>query len=122
MSLPMDSSAWKKTHKRIFHNLGNLLQQLEFVPDSRKHVVPTEFQVRTVLGECISKAKVISIQAPQYRQYAVISDFLDLVKLSFRDEAALATNWIKDRPEELKLQNLAFATMTGTAMSSLPKI
>ena len=67
------------------------------------------------------QSKGFSIQAPQYRQYAVISDFLDLVKLSFRDEAALATNWIKDRPEELKLQNLAFATMTGPAMSSFPK-
>ena len=33
----------------------------------------------------------------------------------------LATNWIKDRPEGLKLQNLALATMTGPAMSSLPK-
>ena len=33
----------------------------------------------------------------------------------------MATNWIKDRPEGLKLQNLALATMTGPAMSSLPK-
>ena len=73
-----------KTPKWIFHNLGNLLQPLEFVPDSRKHVVPTEWQVRTVLGDCISKARIISIQAPQYRQYALISDFLDLAKLSIR--------------------------------------
>ena len=99
MSLPMDSSAWKKTPKRIIHNLGNLLQQLEFVPDSRKHVVPTEWQVRTVPGDCKNKAKVISTRAPQYRQYVLMSDFLDLAKLSFGDEAAVTTNWIKDRPE-----------------------
>ena len=56
---------------------------------------------------------MISIQAPQYRQYALIRDFLDLANLSIQEEAALATNWIKDRPEGLKLQNLAFANMTG---------
>ena len=32
-----------------------------------------------------------------------------------------ATNWIKDRPEGLKVQNLALATKTGPAMSSSPK-
>ena len=52
-------------------------------------------------------------QAPQYRQYALISDFLDLANLSIQEEAALATNWIKDRPEGLKLQNLTLATRTG---------
>ena len=65
-------------------------------------MVPTEWQVPTVLGDCISKAKVISIQAAQYRQYALISDFLDLANLAIRLEAALAT-------------------VTGPAMSSLPK-
>ena len=111
-----------KTPKWILHKFGNLLQPtLALVQDSRKHVVPTEWQVPTVLGDCTAKAKVISIQAPQYRQYASISDFLDLANLSMREEAALATNWIKDRPEELKLQNLALATMTSPAMSSLPK-
>ena len=69
----------------------------------------------------ISKTKVISIQAPQYRQYALISDFLDLAKWSIQEEAALATKWIKDRPEGLKLQNLALATMTGPSLRSLPK-
>ena len=68
------------------------------------------------------KAKVLSIQAPQYRQYALISDFLDLAKLSIREEAALARNWIKDRPERLKLQNLALSTMGGPAVRSQPKI
>ena len=82
-------------------------------------MVPTEWQVRTVLGDCISKAKVISFQAPQHRQYGLISDFLDLANLSIREEALLATNWIKDRPERLKLQNLALVTVTGPAMSSL---
>ena len=68
-----------------------------------------------------AKAKVISLQAPQYRQHALISDFLNLAHLSLQEEAALATNWIKDRPERLKIQNLALATKTGPAMSSLPK-
>ena len=67
------------------------------------------------------KAKVLSIQAPQYRQCALISYFLDLAKLSIREEAALATNGIKDRPEGLKLQNLALATMRGPAVRSQPK-
>ena len=71
--------------------------------------------------ESISKAKVVSIQAPQYRQSALISDFLELVNLSRREEAALATNWTKDRPEGLKLQNLALATITGPALRSYPK-
>ena len=64
---------------------------------------------------------MISIQAPQYRQYSLISDFLDLANLSIREEAAPATNWIKDRPEALKLQNLALATLTGPAVRSFPK-
>ena len=105
----------------IFHNFGNLLCPLELVPASRERVVPTEWQVRTVLGDCITKAKVISIQAPQYRQYSLINDFLDLANLSIREAAAPATNWIKDRPEGLKLQNRALATMTGPAVRSFPK-
>ena len=84
-------------------------------------MVPTEWQVPTVLGDCISSEKVISIQAPQYRQYAPISDFQDLANLSIREEALMAKNWIKDRPELLKLQNLALATVKGPAMSSLTK-
>ena len=69
----------------------------------------------------MSKAKVISIKAPLYRQHALISDYLDLANLSLREEAALATNWMKDRPEGLKLQSLALATMTGPAVRSFPK-
>ena len=107
--------------KWIFQNLGSPLQPLEFVPDSREHVVQTEWQVRTILGDCFSTAKIISIQAPQYRQNVLISNFLDLARLSIREEAALATNWIKDRPEGLKIQNLALATMTGPAVRSQPK-
>ena len=64
----------------IFHN------HFEFVPISRERVVPTERQVRTVLVDCMSKAKVISIQTPRYRQFALISDFLDLAHLSTREE------------------------------------
>ena len=61
----------------------------------------------------MSRAKVIPTPAPQCRQYALNSDFVDLAHLSVGEEAALATNWIKDRPEGLKLQNLALATRTG---------
>ena len=63
--------------KCILHNLDNLLQPLASVPYSRKQVVPTEWQVQTVLRDCKAKAKVISIQAPQYQQYALISEILD---------------------------------------------
>ena len=63
---------------------------------------------------------MISIQAPQYRQYALISDFLDFAYLRIREEAALATNWIKDL-EGLKLLNFALATMTGPAVRNQPK-
>ena len=96
----------------FFHNFGNVLRPLELVPASCERVVPTERQVRAVLGDCMSRAKVIPTQAPQCRQYA---------HPSIREEAALATNWIKDRPEGLKLQNLALATMTRPASSSFPK-
>ena len=57
-----------------------------------------EWQVRTVLGDCISRARVILVQAPQYPQCVLISNFMDLANLSIQEEAALATNWIKDRP------------------------
>ena len=110
--LPMDPLALR-------NNLGNLLRPLELIP-SRERVIPTEWQVRTVLGGYISRAKVIPAQAPQYRQYALISDFLDLVILSFQEEAALATNWIKDQPEGSRLQNLTLATKTGRSTGSLP--
>ena len=98
-----------------------MLQPLESTPASRERMVPTEWQVRAVLGDCISKAKVITVQAPQYRQYALVSDFLDLAHLSFQEEAALPTNWIKDPPEGMKLQNLALATMAGPVCSSSPR-
>ena len=45
-----------------------------------------------------------SIQAPQYRQFALISDFLDLANLSIREEATSARG--------PKLQYLALATIT----------
>ena len=67
----------RKQLKWIFHNFGDLLQPLDLVPASRERMVPTEGQVRTVLGDCISRARVIPVQAPQYRQFALISDFLD---------------------------------------------
>ena len=64
---------------------------------------------------------MISIQAPQCRQFALISDVLDLAKSSIREEAILATNWIKKRPEGMKLQNIALATITGPALRSYPQ-
>ena len=69
----------------------------------------------------MSTAEVIPAHAHQFRQRALISDFLDLATLSIHEEAALATNWIDDRPAGLRLQNLTLATMTGPVMSSLPK-
>ena len=56
-----------KKPKWIFQNFGDLLQLLEFVPASRERVVPTEWQVRTVLGYWKSKTNLVSIRAPQYR-------------------------------------------------------
>ena len=96
VSLPMDSLVRKATQVDFFHSFGNMLQPLEFVPISREGVVPMEWQVRSVLGDCISMPKVILIKAPHFRQFALISDFLDLANLSIRKEATLATNWIKD--------------------------
>ena len=46
-----------KKPKWILHNFGNLLQPLASVPDSRKHVVPTEWQVPTVLGRLCFQGK-----------------------------------------------------------------
>ena len=46
----------------FFHNFGSLSRPIELIPASRERVIPTEWQVRTVLGDCISKGKVISIQ------------------------------------------------------------
>ena len=119
--LPLDLPAWKKNPSGFFHNLGNLLRPLESIPVSCERVVPTEWQVRTILGDCVSKARVITVQAPQYREHASISDFLDLVNLSVQEEAALATNWIDDQTEGLQLQNLALAARAGPVMSSLLK-
>ena len=64
-----------KQPKWIFHNVGVLLQPLEFVPALRGRVVPTEWQVRSVLGDCISKTTLIYFRAPQHRQLTLISDF-----------------------------------------------
>ena len=59
------------------------------------------------------KSKSDPAQAPRYRQHVLTSDFLDLANLSVQEEATLATNWIVDRPEVWKLQNLASATRAG---------
>ena len=89
------------------------MRPLKLLPAWHEQVVPTEWQVQTVLGDFMSKARVVTCQAPRCRQCALISDFLYLASLSIREEAAVTTNWIKDRPEGMKLQNLKLATMTG---------
>ena len=109
-----------KKPKWILHKFGHLLRPLKLLPASHEQVVPTEWQVRTIFGDFVSKARVITCQAPRYRQCALISDVLHLASLSIREEAAVTTNWIKDRPEGMKLQNLK-ATMTGPVLSSLPR-
>ena len=109
-----------KKPKWILHKFGHLLRPLKLLPASHEQVVPTEWQVRTIFGDFVSKARVITCQAPRYRQCALISDVLHLASLSKREEAAVTTNWIKDRPEGMKLQNLK-ATMTGPVLSSLPR-
>ena len=59
-----------KKPKWIFHNLGNLLKPLEFVPASRERVVPTEWQVRTVLGDCIQGKGDFNSSATVWAIYA----------------------------------------------------
>ena len=58
------------------------------------------------LETVLPSPRIIPILAPQHRQYALTSDLLDLSNFAVREEAVLAMNWIKDRPEGLKLQNL----------------
>ena len=85
-----------KQPKWIFHNCGDLLCPLDFLPASRERMVPTEWQVRSVLGDCLCMAKLMSNRAPQYRQYILINDFLDLANLSIREEAICIGHY--DRP------------------------
>ena len=57
----LQKKAWRKP-KWMFHNLGNLLRPLELISASRERLVPTEWQVRAVLGDCRSRAKVVPAQ------------------------------------------------------------
>ena len=54
---PDTSTTWTflrvNNYKWIFHNLDHLLRPLESMPVSRERVVPTERQVRTLLGDSI---------------------------------------------------------------------
>ena len=119
--LPMDPPAWRETQvdcsqsRQSFASTGvtTSLEWGEWFPQSGKYA--------QFLEDCTSRAKVIRAQAPQHRQYALISDFLDRANLIIQKEAALATNWIKDRPEGLQLQNLTLATRTGRSTGSLPE-
>ena len=49
----------------IFDNLGDLVRPLELVPTSRERAVPTEWQVRAVFRDWISRATVTPGQAPR---------------------------------------------------------
>ena len=109
-----------RTPKWIFHNLGNLLQPLEFVPESRKR--QPNGKSEQFLETAFPRQGLFQPKRHSITNIALINNFLDLAHLSLQEEATLATNWIKDRPEGLKVQNLALATMTGPAMTSLPKI
>ena len=53
---------------------------------------------------------MIRSREPQSRQFALVSDLLDLAHLSVLDEAVLAPSWIKEQPEGLVLPNLALAS------------
>ena len=56
--LPMNLLRGEKP-KLILHNLAIFCVHWSFMPASRERVVPTEWQVRTVLGGCVSRAKVL---------------------------------------------------------------
>ena len=76
----------------FFHNLGNMLRPLKFgtslawASGSRGMASPHSPWSLHI------KSKSDPVREPQYRQCALLSDFLDLAHLSFREEAALATN------------------------------
>ena len=92
----MDSPEWRET-------------QVDFSP-SRQSFASTG--VSTSLARASGSNRIASTHSSwrlriksksdsstQHRQYLLISDFLDLANLGIQEEAALATNWIKDRPE-----------------------
>ena len=99
----MDPPAWRET-------------QVDF-PQSRQFITSTGISTRFAgasgsyrMASMHSSWKLLfksnsgSYSAPQYLQHALISDLLDLANTSIQEEAALATIWIDDRPEGLKLQ------------------
>ena len=119
----MDLLAVKKNQVQFF-------TILESIQASRERVVSYRVASSNSTRNGMSKRRVNTVQEPQYRQHALISDSLDLPNLSLQQEATFATNWIDaafamnwidDRPDGLTLQNFALATMTGPVMSSLPK-
>ena len=96
-----DFPSWKESQVDFFYNFGNLFTTVRL---NDQHRVCEWFRRNGKFEQYLETVcqKVISIRAPQYRQHALISDCLDLAHLCLREEAALATNWIKDRPEGLK--------------------
>ena len=121
VSLPMDTPAWQENQVDLsyvwaisYSHLNSYKTQLNM---SYKQMASPNSSWRLH----IQGKGYFNSSATVCRQQALISDFLDLAKLSIREQAALAMNWIKDRPEGLMLQNLALATMTSHAMSSLPE-
>ena len=113
----MDSLAWQETWNgfsiilAICYNHLNLYQP----------------RVRMWFQRNVKSEQFLEIVYPrqkwfQIKRYSIGNmrwsvTFLDLAKLSIREEAALATNWIKNRHEGLNLQNLALATMTSLAVA-----
>ena len=92
VSLPMDPPSWRETQVD-FSISAIVLRLLEFILASREQVAPTDWQVRTLLADCRSRAKMNPTPLSRHRQHALIIVFLELSV-----KAALATNWIKDQP------------------------
>ena len=69
-----------------FRKLGNLLRPSKSISVSRERVIPTEWQVPTILGDCIPKVKVHTVHALQYREHTFISGFLDFANFEFTNK------------------------------------
>ena len=116
----MDSPAWQETPSGCFKNLAISYVHLRLYQPR----VSIQFQQNGKSDQSLEivypRQKCVQFE-PHSRQCALMSDFLDFAKLSIQEEAVSATNGIKDRPEGLKPQNLAMATLTGPSLRSQPK-
>ena len=73
--------AWRETEMDFSHSRQSFAST-GLVQASRERVIPTEWQARTILGDCNSRTKLIPAQAPLYQQSALVSGFLDFANLS----------------------------------------